>query len=276
MSVSAVLTDADATRTEHWKALVRSRPGVWALVLGDSAGLVLGALTGSFLAALLIPVAWTLVLLAGLFVMADGRAAQDFYAAFARSIGFTYVGDTSFLGLTPLLAGGDSRSFTEWMTGAVGAHAAGLGHYEYKVRHRDSNGNETSQAYPFTVALVDLPDSLQRIRGVFARPKRGMLERLADDDWLDTRKSRVHLESTAFEDRYELWRLEDQDDVALRRLFVPSLVLWLAEQPLPLGFELYGGTLAVYLERTHDDAGHLVALLDAAKHLAACVDAEVF
>jgi hypothetical protein len=274
MGAAAVLTDADATRTEHWRALMRSRPAVWALVVGDSAGLVLGAFTGSFVAALLIPAAWTLALLAVLLVMADRRAAQDFYTGLARSIGFTFVGDTSFLGLTPLLAGGDRRSFTEWMTGAAGDHAAGLGHYTYRVRHRDGNGNETWSDHPFTLALVDLPASLERLRGIFARPKRGMLERLSDDDWLVGRKTRVHLESTTFEDRYELWRLEDQDDVALRRLLAPTLVLWLAEHPLPLGFEMYGGTLAIYLERTHDDAGHLVALLDAAKHLAACVDAE--
>ena len=69
------------------------------------------------------------------------------------------------------------------------------------------------------------------------------------------------MESTVFEERYELWALEDQDEIALRRRS-PTLLVWLAEHPLPLGVELYGAP-GVYLERSRDDAGNLVALLDA-------------
>jgi hypothetical protein len=274
VGAARVPLDADATRGAHWKALVRSRPAIWALVVGDSAGLVLGAMSGHAVAALIAPGLWTVLLLGALLAVADRRAAVDFYSSLARSIGFTWVGRTSFLGLTPLLAAGDARSWEDWMTGEIGAHAAGLGHYTYKVKHRDANDEVRWSDHPFTLCVVDLPESLGPLRGVFARPRRGLLGRLTGEDWLDEKKARIHLESTAFEDRYELWRLEDQDEVALRRLFAPTLLVWLAEQPLPVGFELYGGTLAVYLERAHDDAGHLVALLDAAKHLTGCVAAE--
>lgn len=274
MRTSSVPVDADATRGAHWKALVRSRAAVWAIVAGGSAGLVLGALAGSPAAALAAPAAWTLVILAGLLVVADRRAASDFYAALARSLGFTLVGRTSFPGLTPLLAAGDRRRFEDWMTGAVEDRAAGLGHYVYEVAHRDSDGDRTWTPHPFTLALVDLPASLDRFRGVFVRPRRGIVDRLAADDWLEGPRTRVHVESTAFEDRFELWRREEQDEIALRRLFAPTLVLWLAEHPLALGLELYAGTLVVHLEGTRDDAGHLVALLDAARHLAGCVAAE--
>jgi hypothetical protein len=61
----------------------------------------------------------------------------------------------------------------------------------------------------------------------------------------------------------------------LRRLLAPTVVRWLAEHPLAPGFEIKAGTLCVFVPRALDDAGNLTFLIDAARHLAERVMAEV-
>jgi hypothetical protein len=67
----------------------------------------------------------------------------------------------------------------------------------------------------------------------------------------------------------------DQDEIAARQLFAPTLVIWLAEHPLQPYFEYSAGTLVVFVRGRLHDAGHLDWLLDAARHLGARFAAEV-
>jgi hypothetical protein len=102
--------------------------------------------------------------------------------------------------------------------------------------------------------------------------KRGLLH---GDDWLRRdRTHRVELESIAFNERYDLLRASDQDEVALRELFSPSLVDWLANHPLAPGLELRAGVLVVWLPGHVEDAGKLAFFLEGAHHLAGIVNRE--
>ena len=107
---------------------------------------------------------------------------------------------------------------------------------------------------------------MKRFQGIYMRRKRGMFDRLnSDANWLSTHHlEKVELESTAFCDRYELWRERDQDEITMRQLFAPSFVVWLANHPLQPGFELRAGTLLVFLPGEVGEAGKLEWLLMAA------------
>ncbi len=83
------------------------------------------------------------------------------------------------------------------------------------------------------------------------------------------------MESSEFVARYELRTGTDQDQLLLRRLLAPTLVSWLAHHPLTPGFELKAGTLCVFVAQPLEDAGNLTFLVDAARHLASRVLAQV-
>jgi hypothetical protein len=179
------------------------------------------------------------------------------------------MGDVALWGVTPLLAAGERRRFEHVM----GRDGCQLGMYTYEVCRRSSNGNvERWEPYYFTVCVFDLAPTMPSYPGVYLRRKPGLLH---GDDWLRRDHCRrVELESIAFSERYDLLCAPDQDEVALRELFSPKLVDWLATHPLEPGFELRAGVLAVWLPGHVEEAGQLAFFLDAARHLADTVSRE--
>jgi len=223
-------------------------------------------------------------LLAVSFVTADRRAAHDFFTGYAAARGFEYVGDAGVTPLTPLLGAGDTRRFTHWMLGPLGTdRRCGLGHYTYEVRDRDRDSRgrrRTRERRHFTVCVADLEAGMTLFPGLFLCPRRnlpaGLLDALDGHDWLSHHnRHKVQLESAALCDRYDLWVDDDQDELLLRELFVPSFEVLLAEHPLEPCFEYRAGTLVVYLERVLDDEGHLDWLREVSAQIAGRFAAEV-
>jgi hypothetical protein len=60
----------------------------------------------------------------------------------------------------------------------------------------------------------------------------------------------------------------DQDPIAVRQLFSPSLLDWFARHPLKPGIELRAGTLVVFLPGHVEEGGKLAWLLDDAREVA--------
>jgi hypothetical protein len=156
-----------------------------------------------------------------------------------------------------------------------GELSGGVGHFVWERIERDSDGDEqVRERNRFTICVADLAPSMGLFKGVFLRQRRDLIA--PGSDWLKrTRKRGVEVESSAFTQRYELLLAEDQDEVVLRRLLSPTLVSWLANHPLTPGFELKAGTLVVFVPRPVEDAGNLTYLIDATRHLASRVLAEV-
>ncbi len=200
---------------------------------------------------------------------AHNRSELEFFVALAPTLGMTYLGEVGVVGITPLLAAGDRRRLDH----AMGCEGAQLGMYTYEIRRQTRNGETVRwEPYDFTVCVMDLAPSMPSYPGVYVCQKRGLLH---GDDWLRRDRSRrVELESIAFNERYDLLRASDQDEVALRELFSPSLVDWLANHPLAPGFELRAGVLVVWVPGHIEDAGELAFFLDGARHLAAIVSRE--
>jgi len=222
------------------------------------------------------------VVLLGALAMADRRAREEFFRSLARSLGYRYATATQMLPLTPLLGAGDRRRWERAISGPLDREDPALGectlcHYTYEVRseRRGDDRNTTWEPHHFTICAIDLESSLTRFKGVFLRPRRGLFDRLERDRLSHLRLRRVHLESLAFNDAYDLEVANEQDDRALRELFAPSLVSWLGAHPLSPNFELRAGMLVVFLAGHVEEAGKLIWLLDATRHLARRVVDEV-
>ena len=262
--------NANHGRSDLFRTFLSSRVGVWTTVLAASTGFLYGAYQRDLLIMACAPIAVALVAAAVAFVMADRAAARRFFSEFAGSVGLSYTPRTGILPLTPLLGAGERQWVEHWMEGPLaGGHPGGVGQLVWERRVRDSDGDERlRERRRQTVCVIDLEPSIALFRGVYLHPRRGVF----GSEWLDRAGTRtVELESTVFTERYELRIEQAQDEIVLRRLLAPTLVSWLANHPLALGFELRAGALTVFVQNVIEDAGNLVFLMDAASHLATLV-----
>jgi hypothetical protein len=267
---------ADHGQGELFRSYLRSRMVFWALFAGVAATFLYGAWKRDPLIMAAGPVAVVLGVIGIAWFMADRAAAARFYRGFARNVGLGYASRFELLSLTPLLGAGSRRRAEHWMYGQLpGDVPGGLGHFVWERTERDSDGDErVRERNRFTVCVADLEPSMALFKGVFLRPRRGVIA--SHSDWLeDSRTHELEVESAAFTERYELLIADDQDAVILRRLLSPTLVSWLANHPLTPGFEVKAGALVVFVPHAIEDAGNLTYLIDATRHVASRVLSEV-
>jgi hypothetical protein len=265
-----------------FRALLRSRGVAFLLVGGAVAGLVGGAATYGLAAAVIAPGAWCAVVMVCAFATAQRRSEHAFYTAFADGAGLLYTGDWTLLPLTPLLGAGDGRHIEHYMHGPLrgegGDLRCALGLYTVEVR-RAGNANGSHSIHTcnqYTICAVDIEAGIVRFPGVYLYPRKDILDRLAGEGDLRTAGlEHVEVEGAEFAEHYDIWIAPDQDELVVRQLFSPSLLVWLAAHPLRPCFEYRAGTLLVFVQGHLDDAGHLDWLLDASRHLAARFAAEV-
>jgi hypothetical protein len=269
--VSARPFDANATRGRRFDALLTGRAAAYAIVLGAATTFVAGAYLHSAPAMAAGPLAVAAIVALIAFVVADRRAANDFFVSYAVAHGFSYAPRTELLPLTPLLGAGDRRHCEHFMEGPLDTGdglRCGLGHYVFEVR-KGQDGEHRWESRDFTICVVDLEQAISLFPGLFLTRRRGLFGFLDGKQWLsDANRHEVELESAELCERYELLVDDGQDELLLRQLFSPSFVAWLADHPLRPCFEYRAGTLVTYLERKLDDAGHLDWLLEAAGEIA--------
>jgi hypothetical protein len=268
--------NADSGQGQLFRSYLGSRSAVYAMALGASAAFTYGAWKHSAVIMLAGPAAVVLGVAGISWFVADRAAARRFYWGFANAVGLTYASRTELLTLTPLLGAGNRRRVEHWMYGRLpGELTGGVGQLVWERIERDSDGDDAvKERHRFTICTVDLEASLSLFRGVYLHPRRGLFAPYSD--WLGRTPTRtVELESSEFVSRYDLRVGTDQDEILLRRLLSPTLVSWLAHHPLMPGFELKAGTLCVFVPRPLEDAGNLTFLIDATRHLAGRVLAQV-
>jgi len=267
--------NARATRAARLTELLRGRTVGYALGLGTVAALVGGAAVHSPLLMLAAPVAVVALVLGLALHAAATRAASDFFTAFADGHGFVYYRDWELPPLTPLLGAGDRRSFEHFMTGPLDPdHAAAgcaLGLYTYEERGgTDDDANARWRSHHFTTCVVDMEEAIVMFPALFLQRRRDLVGHLTEEEWLNRHgRQVVELESVEFGRRYELLADGGLDRLALRELFCPSFIVFLAEHPLAPSFEYRAGTLVVYVRGRLTDAGSLNLLLDATRRIAA-------
>lgn len=176
-------------------------------------------------------------------------AASDFFDRYAEARGLTHAAGGGMRGNVPLFSRGDRRKFARVMSGTIAGQDAQFGHYTYTEVSRDSDGDETSTDYDFTVLRFDLPPAVaQRFAGVNLSPKQlsfgALQDKLSNDH-------KVELESIAFTKRYSLRALDSQDEIALYELFSTTFVEQLATT-IQIYWEQRSGDL-VFWKRGHEN-----------------------
>ena len=153
----AIPLDADATQSMHFRRLLRHPVtlslGLTFLIAAFVGGTVGGgpAVGGGG------AVAVFLLVLLIVYVLASNAAKEDFFSSYASTRGLSRQSGRGHLPpTTPLLRKGDNRYTEEIMDGALpGGLPGAIGLYTYEEKTRDSDGNEDTTYYKFTVVMHD-------------------------------------------------------------------------------------------------------------------------
>src|SRR6476659_809904 len=219
--------------------------------------LVIGA--GGALVALLLGIV-------AVFVIADKRAADDFFEVYAANRGLTLIhGRGRLPQATPLLRKGDDRYTDRTLTGPIADGFDGtLALFTYEEETRDSDGDTQTNYYRYTLGLVEVPDCVAFVPELYCQRKFGLRALEKFEDAFRGDKQRVTLESERLLDKYEIFATKEQDANWVRQLFSPTFIVWLADTaPDKFAFELVDGTLCCYVSGHKENAADLDAIATA-------------
>jgi hypothetical protein len=242
--------DANDLRGFHFRRLL-GKPLTWVLIaIFVAAAGIAGAIFAGPVIGLVAAAAALLLGLLIVFAIADSRAEDAFFAAYAEQRGLTLAGKGPLPPATPLLRKGDDRYAERSMAGPLADGVDGvLALYTYEDETTDSEGNRQTNYYRYTVGLVQVPECAGFVPELYCQRKSGLRALEKFEDAFRGSKERVKLESEALDERYEIFVREGQDAVRLRRLFSPSFIVWLTDSaPEKFAFELVDGALCCYVK----------------------------
>ena len=254
-----VLDDADDLRGHHFKLLLAKKL-TWVLIGG--AALIAGVAAAALIGPAIGGAVFAGVFLVGLviaFLVADSRAADAFFTAYAAERGLELGGRAALPPVTPLMRKGDDRYAERTLSGPIGEGMEGiLALFTYEEESRDSKGNKQTNYYRYTVCLVNVPESEAHIPELYCQRKFGFRALEGFEDIFRTKKERVKLESEVLDDKYEIFAAKTQDPVWLRRLFSPTFIVWLTDSaPQKFAFELVDGNLCCYVSGHKENTAEL-------------------
>jgi len=249
------IRNANQVRGQEFSKLAR-RSKTWILV---GVGIIALTVGGFLIGPLFGGIGFVAGLLIGLLVVwlvADSRAEEAFFDAYAAARGLSRQSSGDLKACTPLLRKGDSREANEIFTGPLADGLEGtLALYTYTEETRDSDGNRQETDYPFTLTLIDLPETVAHLPELLVQKKSGFKALEKFEDTFRGKHERVTLESEAMRDRYEIFVNEGQNPVWVRRLFSPSFIVWLTDAPpKKFAFELVDGKLCCFVPKHCDSA----------------------
>ena len=258
----ALPDDADDLRGFHFGRLM-GKPLTWVLL---GAGAIAAAVGGAILAGPAIAAAAggaIFVLgLAIVFAIADSKAEDAFFEAYARQRGLTLSGKGPLPPATPLLRKGDDRYAERILTGPLGDGVDGvLALYTYEEETTDSKGNRQTNYYRYTLGLAEVGECAGFVPELYCQRKFGLRALEKVEDVFRRSKERVKLESEALDKRYEIFAGKDQDGNRLRQLFSPTFIVWLTDSaPEKFAFELVDGALCCYVNGHKEKGPELDAI----------------
>ena len=251
--------DANDLRGFHFRQLMRKTLTLvliacFTLAAGIAGAVLVGPAVGG-------AAAFGMFLLSVLVVfgIADSRAEDAFFQAYAQRHGLELGGRAPLPPTTPLLRKGDDRYAERTLSGPLADGVEGiLALYTYEEETTDSKGNRQTSYYRYTVGLAPVPECAQLLPELYCQRKFGLRSLEKFEDAFRTKKERVELESEALDEKYEIFAAKGQDAVWLRRLFAPTFIVWLTDAaPKKFAFELVGGTLCCYVSGHKKKAGEL-------------------
>jgi hypothetical protein len=246
---AAVPDDADDLRGFHFRRLLgktatRILIGAFTLAAGVAGAILAGPAIGGAAA-----VAVFLLALLIVFAIADSRAEDAFFQAYAQQRGLELGGRAPLPPTTPLLRKGDDRYAERTLSGPMAADTEGiLALYTYEEETTDSEGNRETNYYRYTVGLAPVPECVAQVPELYCQRKFGLRALEGFEDVFRGSKERVKLESEVLDERYEIFAGKGQDAIWLRRLFAPTFIVWLTDSaPKKFAFELVDGSLCCYV-----------------------------
>jgi len=260
--------NANTLRSGEFRKLLRTlKTWIWIGIpaLAAVMAIVLG-FHGGPLDALVVAAVVVLIGIGITFWVADTRAANAFFAAYAEEHGLTWsqADDPAMEGTSPFLRRGDKRRVDQLFTGPMGEDIEGcLALYTYTIESTDSDGDRTETDYPFTVVTVKMPEVAVHMPELRVQVKSGFKALEGLEDKFRRKHERVTLESEALRDRYEIFVGKEQDPVWTRRLFSPTFIVWLTESPpKKFAFELENGHFVAYIPKHRESADGLDEMRD--------------
>lgn len=260
---TGVPDDADDMRGYHFSRLMRTPLTLILIAVATAVAFVAGLVFigaaiggGAAIAALLLGIVVV-------FVIADNRAANDFFEVYAANRGLTLIhGRGRLPQATPLLRKGDDRYTERTLTGPIADGFDGtLALFTYEEETRDSDGDRQTNYYRYTLGLVEVPDCAGFVPELYCQRKFGLRALEKFEDAFRGNKERVNLESEALLDKYEIFATREQDANRLRQLFSPTFIVWLTDTaPDKFAFELVDGTLCCYVSGHKENAAALDAI----------------
>ncbi len=191
------------------------------------------------------------------FAIADSRSADDLLRGLRRAPrADPRPGRGRLPPATPLLRKGDDRYAERTLPGPIGEGVEGtLALYTYEEETRDSDGNQQTNYYRYTVGLVEVPECAGFVPELYCQRKFGLRALEKFEDAFRGDKERVKLESESCSTKYEIFATKEQDAIWLRQLFSPTFIVWLTEAaPEKFAFELVDGTLCCYVSGHKENA----------------------
>jgi hypothetical protein len=204
-------------------------------------------------------------------VIADNKAASDFFEVYAEQRGLSLVhGRGRLPQATPLLRKGNDRYTERTLTGPIAAGFDGtLALFTYEEESRDSDGDTQTNYYRYTVGLVEVPECAGFVPELYCQRKFGFRALEKFEDVFRGDKERVTLESEALLDKYEIFAAKGQDANWLRQFFSPTFIVWMTDAaPEKFAFELVDGTLCCYVSGHKENAVALDAVAAATGEVA--------
>jgi len=251
--------DANDLRGFHFKRLL-GKPLTWILlvIFAVAAGAGGATLVGPAIGAAAAVGVFLLGLLI-VFAIADSRAEEAFFAAYAEQRGMALSGKGPLPAATPLLRKGDDRYAERALAGPLADGVDGvLALYTYETETTDSEGNRQTNYYHYTVGLAQVPECVAFVPELYCQRKSGLRALEKFEDVFRRSKERVKLESEALDKRYEIFTGKGQDAVRLRQILSPTFIVWLTDSaPEKFAFELVDGTLCCYVHGHKKKAAEL-------------------
>ena len=262
--------DANDLRGHHFKLLI-GRPLTWVLIVGLAiAGGVAGAIFAGAPIGGIAAVAIVLIGIGIVFAIADSRAADAFFATYAKERGYELGGKSALPPSTPLLRKGDRRYANRTLSGPIGEGLEGIvALFTYEEESTDSKGNRQTNYYRYTLGLVNVPESQAHLPELYCQRKFGFRALEKFEDVFRGSKERVKLESEVLDEKYEIFSRDSQDAVWLRRFFSPTFIVWLTDSaPQKFAFELVNGVLCCYVSGHKEKAADLDQIASASAAVA--------
>lgn len=251
--------DADDTRGHHLRRLLRHPLTLTVGGIGVAVAFVVGLVAAGAAIGAAAAVGAILLTLLIVWLLASGKAQDDFFRAYAQGRGLTRIdGKTNLPPATPLLRKGDQRYAEQRFNGVLpGGVDGSLCLYTYEQETRDSDGNKQTTYIHYTLVIAQLPATAAFVQELYCQRRFGFRFMDSMED-VFRKRQRVEHESEAVDKKFEIFTGADDDLNRARQILSPTFLVWLENHsPEAYAFELVAGALVCNVKGHKKSASEL-------------------